>query len=71
MYAKHFIDSTKGLKKKSTYTAMSESNKGAVVGAMLGAGVGGFIAYSRNKSVLVFACVGAVIGGAISKSFIK
>ena len=71
MYAKNFITSIEGAKKKDANTVITESTKGTMVGAAIGAGVGLFIGFGRDKNLLMSGFVGAVIGGAISKVFIK
>ena len=71
MYAKNFITSIEGTKKKDANTVITESTKGTMVGAAIGAGIGLFIGFGRDKNLLMSGFVGAVIGGAISKVFIK
>lgn len=71
MYAKNFITSIEGAKKKDANTVITESTKGTMVGAAIGAGVGLFIGFGRDKNLLMSGFVGAVIGGAISRVFIK
>lgn len=71
MYAKNFIKSIEGTKKKDANTVITEATKGTMVGAAIGAGVGLFIGFGRDKNLLMSGFVGAVIGGAISRVFIK
>lgn len=71
MYAKNFLKSIEGNKKKDSNTVITETTKGTMVGAAIGAGVGLFIGFGRNKNLLMSGFVGAVIGGAISRVFIK
>jgi uncharacterized protein YcfJ len=71
MYAKNFLKSIEGNKKKDANTVITETTKGTVVGAAIGAGIGLFIGFGRNKNLLMSGFVGAVIGGAISRVFIK
>lgn len=71
MYAKNFLKSIEGTKKKDSNTVITETTKGTMVGAAIGAGVGLFIGFGRNKNLLMSGFVGAVIGGAISRVFIK
>jgi uncharacterized protein YcfJ len=71
MYARNFLKSVEGVKKKDTNTVISETTKGTMVGAVIGAGIGLFIGFGRDKNLLMSGFVGAVIGGAISRVFIK
>jgi outer membrane lipoprotein SlyB len=70
MYAKKFLKSIEGEKKKDTNTLFTEATKGTLKGAAIGAGVGLFIGFGRNKNLLLSAFVGAIIGGGISRIFI-
>lgn len=71
MYAKNFLKSVEGAKKKDTNTIITETTKGTMVGAAIGAGLGLFIGFGRDKNLLMSGFIGAVIGGAISRVFIK
>jgi hypothetical protein len=41
-----------------------------MTGAAIGAGIGIYIGFSKNKSLLVAGFLGAIFGGAISRIFI-
>lgn len=71
MYAKKFLKAVGDTKAKDTNTIISETTKGTMVGATIGAGIGLFIGFGRKKNLLMSGFVGAVIGGAISRVFIK
>lgn len=71
MYAKNYLKSVEGVKKKDTNTVITESTKGTMVGAAIGAGIGLFIGFGRDKNLLMSGFVGAILGGAISRAFIK
>jgi uncharacterized membrane protein YeaQ/YmgE (transglycosylase-associated protein family) len=70
MYAKQFLNSVGDIKKKDTNTIISESTKGTIVGASIGAALGLFIGFSKEKNLLMSSFIGAVIGGGIAR-FIK
>ena len=69
MYAKNFLNQVGEVKKKDTNTIISETTKGNMVGASIGAGLGLFIGFGRQKDLLMSAFIGAVIGGTISRVF--
>jgi hypothetical protein len=69
MYAKNFLNQVGEVKKKDTNTIISETTKGTMVGASIGAGLGLFIGFGRQKDLLMSAFIGAVIGGTISRVF--
>jgi len=71
MYAKNFLKSIEGNKKKDSNTVITEATKGTMEGAGIGAGIGIFIGFGRNKNLLMSGFIGAIIGGAISRVFIK
>lgn len=71
MYAKNFLKSVEGTKKKDTNTVITETTKGTMVGAAIGAGIGVFIGFGRDKNLLMSGFIGALIGGGISRIFIK
>jgi len=71
MYVKNYLKSVEGVKAKDTNTVITEATKGTMVGAAIGAGVGIFIGFGRNKNLLMSGFVGAIIGAAISRVFIK
>jgi uncharacterized membrane protein YeaQ/YmgE (transglycosylase-associated protein family) len=71
MYAKNFLKSVEGTKKKDVNAIITETTKGTMVGAAIGAGIGVFIGFGRDKNLLMSGFIGAVIGGAISRVFIK
>ena len=50
MYAKNFLKSIEGNKKKDSNTVITETTKGTMVGAGIGAGVGLFIGFGKQKS---------------------
>lgn len=70
MYAK-YLKSIEKTKKKSANAVITETTKGTMTGAAIGAGIGLFIGFGRNKNLLMSGFIGAVIGGAISRAFIK
>jgi uncharacterized protein YcfJ len=70
MYAKNFLNQIGEVKKKDTNMVLNDAQKGTIVGATIGAGIGIFIAFGRGKNMLLGALVGSVIGGAISRAFI-
>lgn len=69
MYAKSFLNQVGEIKKKDTNTIISDTTKGTMVGASIGAGLGLFIGFGRQKDLLMSAFIGAVIGGTISRVF--
>jgi len=70
MYAKNFLNQIGEVKKKDSSMVLNDAQKGTIVGATIGAGIGIFIAFGRGKNMLLGALVGSVIGGAISRAFI-
>ena len=71
MYAKNFLTKINETKSKDTNTVISESTKGVIIGASIGAGVGLLIGFGRKKNLLLSSFIGSVIGGSISKIFIN
>ena len=69
MYAKNFLNQVGEVKKKDTNTIISDTTKGTMVGASIGAGLGLFIGFGRQKDLLMSGFIGAVIGGTISRVF--
>jgi uncharacterized protein YqgC (DUF456 family) len=67
MYAKDFLNSVGEVKKKDTNSIISESSKGTMIGASIGAGIGLFIGFAKQKNLLMATFLGAVIGGSISR----
>jgi uncharacterized protein YcfJ len=70
MYAKDFLNNIGETKKKDNATIINDITKGTVVGALIGAGVGLYIGFSRHKNLLLSSFIGSVIGGGISRAFI-
>lgn len=70
MYAKNFINTIKEEKSKDTTTILNDLTKGTMTGAAIGAGIGIYIGFSKNKSLLMTGFLGAILGGAISRIFI-
>jgi hypothetical protein len=58
-------------KKKDVNTIISESAKGTLVGASIGAGIGLFVGFGRKQNLLLSAFIGSVLGGTLSKVFIN
>ena len=69
MYAKDFLNLTE-TKNRDPKVILDEATKGTFVGAAIGAGIGLFVGFGRNKSLLMSAFIGSVVGGAISRVFI-
>ena len=70
MYAKNFINTIQEEKSKDTTTILNYLTKGTMTGAAIGAGIGIYIGFSKNKSLLMTGFLGAILGGAISRIFI-
>jgi len=72
MYAKNFLNQVGDVKAKAKDPSkvLTDSAKGTMVGATIGAGIGVFIGFGRNKNLLMSGFIGAIIGGAISGVFI-
>ena len=71
MYAKNFLNVVSDTKSKDTNTIINDLTKGTMTGAALGAGVGLFIGFGREKNLLLSGFLGALLGGAISRIFIN
>lgn len=70
MYAKKFLNAVSETKSKDTTTIINDLTRGTMTGAAIGAGIGIYIGFSKNKSLLVAGFLGAIFGGAISRIFI-
>jgi hypothetical protein len=70
MYAKKFLNAVDEKKSKDTTTIINDSTKGTITGAAIGAGIGLFIGFGRQKNLLMSGFLGAILGGAISRIFI-
>lgn len=70
MYAKNFLNKVNEDKGKDTNTIINELTKGTMVGAAIGAGVGLYIGFGRQKNLLMSGFLGAILGGAVSRIFI-
>lgn len=70
MYAKKFLNAVNEEKSKSTTTIINDLTKGTMTGAAIGAGIGIYIGFSRDKNLLMTGFLGAILGGAISRIFI-
>jgi hypothetical protein len=70
MYAKKFLNAVDEKKSKDTTTVLNDLTKGTMTGAAIGAGIGLFIGFGRNKNLLMSGFLGAFMGGAISRIFI-
>ena len=68
MYFKKFINETKVLKSKDTTKILSESTKGALVGAGIGGAIGITIGIIKKKNILFSAMVGSVLGAGLSRA---
>lgn len=71
MYAKDFLTNIDNTKAKDTNTILTETNKGTMVGAAMGCGIGLFIGFGRKQNLLMSGFIGAVIGGGIARAFIR
>ena len=71
MYFKNYLTQAQGIKKKSSEMIISESTKGAMTAAMVGAGVGLYVGYTREYNLLMSGFIGSLIGVVIAKAFIK
>jgi gas vesicle protein len=69
MYVKNYLNK-KNASGTSTSDVMKEMTSGTFVGAAIGASVGLFIAYKREKSYLLYSFIGLMIGGVITRVFI-
>lgn len=70
MYYKKFINDIQETKKKDSNQIISETTKGTLVGAAIGAGFGVVIALGRGKNMLLSGFIGSVIGAGISRIFL-
>lgn len=70
MYAKKFLNTVNEEKSKSTTTVLNDLTKGTMTGAAIGAGIGLYIGFGRQKNLLMSGFLGAILGGAISRIFI-
>ena len=70
MYLKNYINNIGEVKNKDTNTIISDSTKGTMVGATIGAGVGLFIGFAKKKNLLMCTFLGAFTGGVIGR-FVK
>ena len=70
MYYKKFITNVKDTKSKDTNTILTETTKGTLTGAAIGAGFGVIIALGRGKNLLISGFIGSVIGAGISRIFL-
>lgn len=70
MYAKKFLNAVSDEKSKNTTTVINDLTKGTMTGAAIGAGIGLYIGFGRQKNLLMSAFLGAIMGGAISRIFI-
>jgi hypothetical protein len=70
MYYKKFITDVKDIKSKDTNKILTETTKGTLVGAAIGAGFGILIGIGRGKNLLISGFIGSVIGGGISRIFL-
>jgi outer membrane lipoprotein SlyB len=68
MYFKKFINDTEILKAKDTTKILSESTKGALVGAGVGGTIGLAIGFVKKKNILFSVMLGSVLGAALSRS---
>lgn len=70
MYAKKFLNAVSEEKSKNTTTVINDLTKGTMTGAAIGAGIGLYIGFGRQKNLLMSGFLGAIMGGAISRIFI-
>jgi uncharacterized membrane protein YeaQ/YmgE (transglycosylase-associated protein family) len=71
MYAKRFLNNIGEIKSKDTNTIITDSTKGVMIGASVGAVIGLTIGFGRKKNLIMSAFIGSIIGGAISRVFVK
>jgi len=68
MYFKKFLNNVEELKAKDTTKILSESTKGALVGAGIGGVMGLLIGVAKKKNLLFSAMLGAVLGAGMSRA---
>jgi hypothetical protein len=68
MYFKKFINDVDVLKKKDTTKILSESTKGALIGAGVGGAIGLVIGAFKKKNLLFSAMIGSVLGAGMSRA---
>jgi uncharacterized membrane protein len=68
MYFKRFIDDVDEIKAKDTNKVISDTTKGALVGAGIGGAIGLIIGFARQKKPLFSCFIGAVVGAGVSKA---
>lgn len=71
MYLKKYLNQTEEIKNKKADVVISENTKGSMTGAVIGAGVGLYVGYSRQYNLLMSGFVGSLIGVFVSKAFNK
>ena len=70
MYAKNFINKVSENKGKDANAIINDLTKGTMTGAAIGAGIGLYIGFGRQKNLLMSGFLGAILGGAVSRIFI-
>jgi len=70
MYAKNFLNKVSEDKKKDTNAIINDLTRGTMTGAAIGAGIGLYIGFGRQKNLLMSGFLGAILGGAVSRIFI-
>jgi hypothetical protein len=70
MYAKNFLNKVSEDKKKDANAIINDLTKGTMTGAAIGAGIGLYIGFGRQKNLLMSGFLGAILGGAVSRIFI-
>jgi hypothetical protein len=67
MYAKNFLDNMKNTASTPVNKALSDKSRGAMMGSLIGGGVGLAIAYQNESNLLFGAFIGALVGGIVVK----
>lgn len=70
-YAKKYLNAIDDIKAKDTNTILSESTKGVLNGATIGAGAGLLVGFAKKQNLLLAAFVGSIIGGIVSRVFLN
>jgi outer membrane lipoprotein SlyB len=68
MYFKKFLNEVGELKEKDTTKILSESTKGALVGAGIGGVMGLLIGIAKKKNIMFTTMLGAVLGAGMSRA---
>lgn len=69
MYAKQYL--TKNANGMNKSEVVKELTTGTFVGSSIGAGVGLFFAFRKQKNYLLYSFIGLLAGGIITRAFIN